>query len=286
MKNKKQSKTGKEKFSEWQSEVIRAAAISFLAANASAGHLSTMLSMAQEIEEFRTGKYANEKSDKLYFLKQERLRRFLAGHNLGNDKQAVLKDFLIAEEMLTKDDLNLDLDDTREFLKVHSFLAQKNEEAKLQLKILDNKLSSSRLYHTVSETVSFNIKLDPSGLFFRVVENFIQNVPAKTLYHVKIAVGRDKGKVINSIRRGYGLISTKGYLIHIFLRGKIREDQITYIQSSLFPDMDDHGAKFFIRFGDPVTLSSHDESKLDEFKREINIYKFYPSAPKPAKGKD
>lgn len=284
MKKTKKEKTEKEKFSEWQSEIIRAGAISFLTANASGGNLPSLMSMAQEIEELRTGEDADEKNDALYLLKQERLRRFLAGHSLGNDKQAVLKDFLIAEEILTEDDLQPDLDDTRDFLKAHNFLARKHEAVKIQLKALGKELLSSRIYPTVSEEVSFNIQLDPSEMFVRILERFISKVPDKTVYIKSIAVGRDKGVTKKSIRRGYGFVSTNHDLIHIFLRGSFLEDQITYMQSPLFPDIGERKANFFIRYGEPLSDDAHGETELDEFKRQINIYKFNPPDPKPAKG--
>ena len=282
MKKAKKEKAEKEKFSEWQSEIIRAGATSFLIANGS----PTMLSMAHEIEEHRTGKDADEKSDALYFLKQERLRRFIAGRKLGNDKQSILKNFLIAEEMLTEADLQPETDDTKKFLKVFDFLARKNEDVKTQLKGIGKELLSSRLYPTVLEEVSLNIQLDPSGLFFRVFERFMSKIPDKTVYIKNIAVGRDKGVTKNSIRRGYGFVSTNHDLIHIFLRGSVLEEQITYVQSPLFPDIGERKASFFMRYGEPQSEDAHGETELDKFKRQINIYKFIPPDPKPVKGKD
>lgn len=286
MKKIKKEKDEKEKFSEWQVERIRTGALSFLIANTSGGKIPSLISMALEIEEFRTGEDADEKSDDLYFLKQERLRRFLAGKILSNDKLSVLKNFLLDEGLITKDDLKQELDNTRDFLKVYEFLALKLESVKSHLKTLGKELLSSRLYPTVSEEVSFTIQPDPSGLFVRIVERFVSKVPEKTVYVKNIAIGRDKGVTKNSIRRGYGFISTHNNLLHIYLRGSVHEDQITYVQSPLFPDIGERNANFFIRYGEHLSEDVYGETELDKFKRQINIYTFNPPKTKSAKGKD
>lgn len=286
-----------DQFTEQQIEKIRVGIMSFRLANLSSGDAS-LARIAYNIESLRPDNHADDEIseeegekkkpyDAKYILKEERLRRFLAGYKIGVDKLNVIKAFLIDEEILTEKDFQKGAGETQEFLRVHAYLANVNEIAKNEITSLESSFHTSRYLSTVVEDIKLDIQIDPSGLFFRVQEYFTEDVPESYIYYQTIAINKDKRTKKTFVRRGYGFTSTLDHVFHIFLRGGDPEDRITYIENVHYPMKVENRGRFLIRHGGDITETPYGESDIEEAIRCLNIYNFLPVIERPneAKGK-
>lgn len=278
-----------DQFTEQQIEKIRAGIISFRLANLSSGDTS-LARIAYEIESLRPDNHADDVPDEnesegkkkkpfdaKYVLKEERLRRFLAGHKLGVDKLKVIKDFLIDEEILTEKDFQKGIGETQEFLKVHAYLANTNELAKNEIATLSTTLHANRHLQTIVEDIKLDIQIDQSGLFFRVQEYHSEDVAESYALGQPTAIEKDNRNKKSYVRRGYGFTSTLDHLFHILLRGGDPEDRITYIECFHYPMKVERRGKFLIRHGGDATDTPEVESEIEEAIRLLNLYNFLPT---------
>lgn len=273
------------RFTEWQVEKLRSGITSFRLANVVNCEMPSYSYVAYEIESFRPQNHANEPTDKNYLLKAERIRRFVAGEPAGVEKLQLMKDFLLDVEILTEEDFCSELDDSNAFLKVHAYLANVSEIAKDEIAGLKKTLLATRRLSTVSEEIKLNIQMDPSGLYFRILEYFTEDVPESYIYSQTIAITKDNRTKKTFVRRGYGFTSTLDHVFHIFLRGGDPEDRITYIENVHYPMKVENRGKFLIRHGGDITETPHGESDIEEAIRCLNIYNFLPVTDKPNNGK-
>ena len=263
--------------------------MSFRLANLSSGDAS-LARIAYNIESLQPDNHADDETneddakgkkrksyDANYVLKEERLRRFLAGHKVSADKLKVMKDFLIDEEILTEKDFQKGTGETQEFLRVHAYLANVNELAKNEITSLKSSFLASRHLSTVVEDIKLDIQIDPSGLFFRVQEYYSEDVAESYVYSQTIAINKDNRTKKTFVRRGYGFTSTLDHVFHIFLRGGDPEDRITYIENVHFPMKVENRGKFLIRHGGDLPETPYGESDIEEAIRCLNIYNFLPA---------
>lgn len=264
-------------FTPLQKERLRKGIDAFRLENISNGVMPSLSYVAYEIESFRPENHANEDTDKNYLLKAERIRRFLKGAPVSPEKLQLMKDFLIDVEILTEEDFSSEQDDTHAFLKVLAYLANTNKISKKKLSKLKPSIVASRQTPSISEKIRLDIQVDPSGLFFRVMEYFENNVPDKSYIPQEIATKKEQGNRGKIFRRGYGFTSTNGYLIHIFLRGGDSMDRITYTETLSHPLEFNSRGTIFTRHSGDVFDPAHEESMEEKITRCLNTYNFLPA---------
>jgi len=268
-------------FTEWQKHRIRVGLIAARLRDVKGGEMLPLLDLAIAIEENLPNNYADfnpkggEKKDKFFTLKQERLRLFLAGEDLGDDKLAAARDYLFAEEILDRKDYEA-ADDTQEFLSTHRYLANLTDPAIEKIKSLGTRMVAKRNISDVRETVIFELHVDPSGHYSRVLETFIDDVSERHVSTAGRAKLKDKGIRRRSKRRGYLFAAMRGAPLHVFLRGENIADRVAYMEVN--PELIAFGG---LERGEgtvlvctrnaplPVSAEGHEEAEVD-----LNIYNF------------
>lgn len=228
--NEKLRKKG-ENYTEWQIEKIRKGLFAYKLESIRDGGPPTDLALATAVEASLPGegnankRVAEGKKDQYFKIKQEALRRFLAGRPTDPENLPILKNFVIEEGLIEKEEFD-EADDTREFLKVHGYIANKNKEIIEKFKWFKGCYEAKRDIGGIIERLTFRFILDPSGLYFRVLERYEDLTEDFN--------SRGKRPSICEFRRGYAFASTDSNTLHILLRNEDGNNRITLLQ--VFPE--------------------------------------------------
>lgn len=159
-------------------------------------------------------------------FRYEALRRFYQGTEDPLDfKIEAVRDFLIFEGFLSKEELTDEGGDFGELLALHGYLANTTQRARLRTELLaDGRYIQASPVLSHDPHIELHVTRDMSRVMMRIEERVLYPEPERE-GHVF-----PEPKPSKTIRKGFGFFSTKNCLLHVFLRGRTGQDRIHYIE--------------------------------------------------------
>lgn len=175
-------------------------------------------------------------------FRYEALRRFYQGtENPLDFKIEAVRDFLIFEGFLSKEELTDEGGDFGELLALHGYLANMSESARKRAEhLIDGRYVQASTTTASSLDIELHFTRDLSRVMMRVEEHHSYPEPDRA--------GRKNidARPSRAIRKGFGFFSTKQCLLHIFLRGRTGQDRVHYVE---FAASYSDAAPYLIRIG-------------------------------------
>ncbi len=232
-------------FKRWQIEKIRSRLNAYRQHAGVNGHAKPWKSLLWDIlAHDDTVNELNEDGSPPHF-KQEALRRF--GNGVSDLEYAKLNDiytFLVAKKYLSTNELDENPYNVEKALMLHGYLAFQSNDTSILVTWLSRRYVARKRENGSSERLSLTLDSDLYGKFLRAettLERYRDTKTAPGLFDAK-----DKGKQLNTKKKGFAFICTKQKLLHIFVHGLMPDDLTTYIQFVPFSNLDDFEKAFIL----------------------------------------
>jgi len=265
-----------EKYTDWQKEKIRKGIFAFKL-GATLGISLSDYGVAEAIEVFQFGEKnikrsltKGQKRDHFFFIREEALRRFLAGAPTSLENLPIFKKFLMDEGILSKNEFK-EADDTKDFIKIFAYLGNTGEEIEASMKKWKPCYQASKQTTEIQETVTLRLIRDDSKLFFRILERYELDTQF-------LDSSRKESSLIEN-RRGYACYSTHRNALHIFLRGEESVDRLICIQivPPRLPQLGEvRQESFFLMRGQKHFPERGSGDDLAEWQYHLGLFGFSP----------
>ena len=229
-------------FDPWQIDKIRARLVSYTEDKGRPPHRLPLATVREHMRECPAvdDSLFDPESDRQF--RYEALRRFYQGTEDPLDfKIEAVRDFLIFEGFLSKEELTDEGGDFGELLALHGYLANMSESARQRAeRLIDGRYVQALATTASSPDIELHFTRDLSRVMMRVEEHHSYPEPERA--------GRKNidARLSGAIRKGFGFFSTKQCLLHIFLRGRTGQDRVHYVEfAATYSD----AAPYLIRIG-------------------------------------
>lgn len=219
----------------WQIDRIRQRFVNYLDREGSSSRALPLQSALSRMEECPAIDESLFSEAKGFAIKHEALRRWVAEtQSLAPEKVNAIKQFLIAEAILSEEELADDFGDDGELQSMVHFLANRSLDVERAMGNLRPRYSVIDDRRTSVESIELRFEVDPSGTFLRVEEFFTATTPS-----VHLPIEEKSRFARHYVRRGYGFMSTSLDLLHLFVCGGNRSDRVHYIEVDGRPEYDE-----------------------------------------------
>lgn len=260
------SRTSAMSFSPWQLRALRNALVDYQVLMAVNGEKRSVRLVLEDILLSEDTKHMPGRKPA---FKEEALRRFINGlETLKPDKLEDVKRFLVAEKVITLDELASESHYLVEALRVHGVLASSTDRAKTHLGRLMRAYRASRSGRFRTEHFELHFVREPMDTLVGVEERVWVEARDKT--HARAAkAAKDGYGLANSFRRGFGLVSSDQPTMHFFVRGDDPEDLIHYVEVGTHALLGRGSSILLMRSGDlppePGNLEVSIENTLQQY---------------------
>lgn len=166
-----------------------------------------------------------------------RLWRFTRGATSENETLEAVHSFLTYKSAEPDEAL----DEDEEVTNVHGFMANGSVEARRVFEAIRDGAYVARPFEKSESSVELSFLCDREMMIIWVEEHSYS--PDVRLNHDNSATTRGTGR---AIRKGYGLLSTERFLLHIFLVGCHARDRVHYVELGAFVS---EGHPYLLRIG-------------------------------------
>lgn len=259
-------------FTDWEIDAIRRGLNAYRIAKARNGRLLPWKALTHAILMSEVTEHAYPEDGDEPEFKEEALRRFANGSQvLQPDKLADLQAFLIHHRMLSEDEFGKESSLMAEAKSVQSLLGA--DDARIYISSMREFYRTSRTLDEHTEiAIELRIVPQPDDELFMVEETVIrtQRDPSSELAYS----AKDKFLVMKMVRRGYGVLVTRGQLAHIVLHDYQDSERIHLVElmppaGERFPHM------ILARLGQAPAMPQ-DRSDREPAFSDYNIFRFEP----------
>lgn len=207
-------------------------------------------------------------------FKEEALRRFAAGSStLEAAKMADVARFLIAEHVLTQDEMSENAGFMTEGLILHTHFAADPERAALRLSSLSTTYRATRNSEGRVEDFELQFAPQPVETFMHAEERLKVSASGSTPTRYE---GKDRNIAGVIVRKGCALVTSEYPTLHVFLRGGSQRDLIHYVRVGT-DGMQKLDALLLVRSG-TATPEVPGHAEGDDMLARYNIVRFTPTS--------